>query len=66
MSMRARKYAWVAVTIVVAFAYSRAAGDWADIAFFAGLAGVVAFVAIAGNVFIEFAPDGAFRRRSRA
>jgi hypothetical protein len=65
MRMRSRKYLWLAVTIVVAFAYARAAGDWSDVAFFAGMAGVIAVIVIAGNVFIELAPDGAFRRRPR-
>jgi hypothetical protein len=66
MSMRARKYVWLAVTVLLALIYARISGAWGDVTFTAGFAGVVAFVAIAGNVFIESAPDGAFRRERRA
>jgi hypothetical protein len=66
MSMRSRKCVWLVVTVLLALAYTRVAGGWDDVAFFAGLAGVVAFVSIAGNVFTEFAPDGALRRERRA
>ena len=66
MSMRFRKYVWLAVTLLVSLAWTRVAGDWSDVAFFTVGAGVLAVVVLAGLFWIEFAPDGAFRRQSRA
>jgi hypothetical protein len=65
MATRARMYACMAVTVLLAFAYTRIAGDWSDVAYFAGMAGLIAIVGAAGNSWIEFAPDGAFRRKPR-
>jgi hypothetical protein len=58
-------YVCMVATVVLAFAYSRVAGDWSDVAFFAGMAGLIAIVGTASNFWIEFAPDGAFRRERR-
>jgi hypothetical protein len=66
MATRARMYVCMAATVLLAFAYTRIAGDWSDVAYFAGMAALIAIVASAGNFWLEFAPDGAFRREPRA
>jgi hypothetical protein len=65
MSVRVRKYIVMAVVVALAFAYSRVSSGWDDLAFFAGMAGLIATVGTLGNFWIEFAPDGAFRRKPR-
>jgi hypothetical protein len=64
MTMRARSYVVLAIAVVSAFAYTRMTRDWSEVAFYAGGAGVIALLVIAGNLWIELAPDGSLRRRS--
>ena len=64
MSKRARWYVMLAVAVVSAFAYTRMTRDWSEVAFYAGGAGVIAVLVIAGNLWIDLAPDGSLRRRS--
>jgi hypothetical protein len=63
VSKRARFYVVLAVIVPIALAYSRLSSDWGSVAFFAGLAGLITVIGLVGNSWIEFAPDGAFRRR---
>ncbi len=66
MRLRTRKYVLMVVAAIAGFTYARISRDWSDVAFYAGLAGVVALVGAVGLPWIEFAPDGAFRRRPQA
>ena len=63
MTKRSRRYVMLAVAATSALAYTRLAREWSEFAFYAGGAGVIALLVIAGNLWLEFAPDGSFRRR---
>jgi hypothetical protein len=65
MSTRARKYVLAAIVMVLAYAYARLGGDWSNLAFYAGGAGLLALVGVGGCFWIELAPDGAFRRHAQ-
>jgi hypothetical protein len=64
MSVRVRSYVVMVATVVVALAYTLIGRGWSDVAFYAGLAGLIAVVVIVGNLWTELGPDGAFRRPS--
>jgi hypothetical protein len=66
MTKRGRNYVVMAISAVLGFVYGKLSGDWSDVVFVAGLAAVIATIGAAGNVWLEFAPDGAFRRKPRA
>jgi hypothetical protein len=66
MSKRARFYFVAVLAGVLGFAYGKLSGGWSDIALVAGMAGLIAMIGTAGNFWLEFAPDGAFRRKPRA
>jgi len=66
MSMRARKYVVLAITVVIAAVYGRVASDWTLVELLAGEAVLIALVGGIGLPWMEFAPDGAFRRRPQA
>jgi hypothetical protein len=53
------------VAVLVAFVYTRLAGEWSEPAFYAGGAGLIALLCALGLPWIEFAPDGAFRKQPR-
>jgi hypothetical protein len=65
MSLRTRKYVLVLVAVVLTLALSRLAraGDWGEAEFYAAVAGLIAVVVLVGLPWMEYAPDGAFRRR---
>jgi hypothetical protein len=65
MSKRARFYFVAMIAAVLGFAYGKLSGEWSGVPFVAGLAAVVLVVVTAGNFWLEFAPDGAFRRKPR-
>jgi hypothetical protein len=65
MSKRARNLIVVAISAVLGFAYGKLSGDWSEVAFVAGLGGLIATIGGAGMFWLEFAPDGAFRRAPR-
>ena len=62
MKLRSRKYVALAVTVLVAAIYSRLANGWDDLLFYAGAAGLLVVIALVALPWMEFAPDGAFRR----
>ena len=66
MSKRARNYVMLVVAVIAGLAYGRISRDWSPVAFSGGLAGVVVLVGGIGLPWLEFAPDGAFRRRPQA
>jgi hypothetical protein len=63
MRKQSREYVVLVITVLAGVAYSLLAGGWADAAFHGGGAGLIAVIVLAGLPWIEFAPDGAFRRR---
>jgi hypothetical protein len=64
MSKRARHYVVMVATVCLALGLSRLGREWSDVGFYAAVAGLVVVIGLAGNFWIEFAPDGAFRRQS--
>jgi hypothetical protein len=66
MSKRARKYVMVVVSAVMGFAYGKISADWSAVELAGGLAAIVFALALVGLPWLELAPDGAFRRKSRA
>lgn len=65
MRVRTRTYVIMVAAVVVAFLYTWLAGDWRQLAFYGGGAGLIALICVLGLPWIEFAPDGAFRRQPR-
>jgi hypothetical protein len=65
MTVKTRKYVALAVTVVIGVAYGQLAGGWSDLEYYGGAA--VLLVAIVGVAlpWMEFAPDGAFRKHPR-
>jgi hypothetical protein len=66
MRLRTRKYVMLLVGVLAIAVYSRFTSDWSDIAYYGGAAGVMVLVGAVGLPWMEFAPDGAFRRRPQA
>jgi hypothetical protein len=66
MRKKTREYVVLVITVLAAVAYSLLAGEWADAAFYGGGAGLIAVIVLAGLPWIEFAPDGAWRRRPQS
>jgi hypothetical protein len=66
MSKRARHYVVLALTVVlgVALGLLARAGTWSDVEAYAATAGLIVVIGLVGLPWLEFAPDGAFRRRS--
>ena len=62
MNKRTRNYVMLVVALVAGLVYGWISRGWSDVAFSGGLAGVVAVVGAVGLPWMEFAPDGAFRR----
>jgi hypothetical protein len=63
VNRRTRNYVTMAVSAVAGLVYARIARDWSFAAFLAGEGAVVALIVLIGLPWLEFAPDGAFRRR---
>jgi hypothetical protein len=66
MSMRARKYVVAAVAVLVGAVYGQVAGDWSRLELYAGQAVLIVLICGIGLPWMEYAPDGAFRRRPQA
>jgi hypothetical protein len=66
MSKRARHHVVLAVTVVLGAALGLLSriGDWSDVEAYAATAGLIVVIVLVGLPWLEFAPDGAFRRRS--
>ena len=60
---RTRNYVVMAASALAGLVYARIAHDWDLGAFLAGEAVVILLVGSVGLPWLEFAPDGAFRRR---
>jgi hypothetical protein len=66
MSKRARFRVMLVVAAILGSAYGEISDGWGVIAFAAGMFGVIAILVLGGMPWIEFARDGAFRRRPNA
>lgn len=66
MTMRARKYVLLAVTVIVGAVYGQLAGHWPDLEYYGGAAGLLVLICVVGMPWMELAPDGAWRRRPQA
>ena len=66
MTMRARKYVLLAITVVVGVVYGQLAGHWSDLEYYGGAAGLLVVICLVGLPWMEFASDGAFRRRPQS
>jgi hypothetical protein len=65
MSVRTRKYVVLGITVIASAIYGQLATGWSDVEYYAGAAGLIVVIVLAGNSWIEFAPDGAFRQDGR-
>jgi hypothetical protein len=63
MSRRTRWYVLLAMGVLATVVYSRFTRDWNDAAYYGGVAGIVVAGVLVGLPWMEFARDGAFRRR---
>jgi hypothetical protein len=63
MSLRTRKYVLAAITVLLGAIYAQLAGAWGDVPYYGGAACVLALIVLIGLPWLEFAPDGAYRRR---
>jgi heme/copper-type cytochrome/quinol oxidase subunit 3 len=63
VSMRTREYVLLASTVLVGIVHGRLSREWTDAPFYGGMAGILAALAFVGMPWVEFARDGAFRRR---
>jgi hypothetical protein len=66
MRRRTRWYVLLTFAVLMVFVYSRFTRDWSDAAYYGGAAGVMLLVGAVGFPWMEFAPDGAFRRRPQS
>ena len=66
MKRRARFHVMLVVSAIAGLAYARIARDWSFAEFLAGEAVVIILVGSFGLPWMEFAPDGAFRRRPQS
>jgi hypothetical protein len=66
MSKKTREYVLLVIAVLAGVFYGLLSLDWSDAAFYGGGAGVIAVIVLAGLPWMEFAPDGAFRRRPQS
>jgi hypothetical protein len=52
--------------VLATVVYSRFTRDWNDAAYYGGVAGIVVAGVLVGLPWMEFARDGAFRRRPQS
>jgi hypothetical protein len=62
MSLRRRKYVVLLVGVVLIAVYAQFTGGWSDIEYYGGAAVIMFVVGMIGMVWMEYAPDGAFRK----
>ena len=46
--------------------YARIAGGWSELQYYGGAAGLLVVILLAGLPWLEFAPDGAFRKQPQS
>jgi hypothetical protein len=63
MSLRTRKYVLTAILVLISAVYGHFAGGWNDLRYYGGAAALLVLTLSVGLPWLEFAPDGAFRRR---
>jgi hypothetical protein len=63
MTMRARRYVLLVVTVLLGVALGEVGAGWSDVEYYAAAAGLLSAIVLVGLPWLEFAPDGAFRRR---
>jgi hypothetical protein len=66
MTVRTRKYFVLAVTVLVGVVYGQLAGPLSDMEYYGGAAVLLVVICGIGLPWMEFAPDGSFRRRPQA
>jgi hypothetical protein len=66
VTVRARKYVVLAITVVIGAIYGQVAGDWARLELYVGEAVLIVLICGVGLPWMEYAPDGAFRRQPQA
>jgi hypothetical protein len=66
MTLRTRKYVLTVIVVLAAAVYGQLAGGWNDVQYFSGAAGVLAVMLLIGLPWLEYAPDGAFRKQARS
>jgi hypothetical protein len=54
------------ITVLAGVVYALVSLDWSDAAVYGGGAGLIAVIVLSGLPWMEFAPDGAFRRRAQS
>ena len=65
MTLRTRKDVLLLVTALIAGVYTSLARGWDDLEFYAGGAALIVLIGAVGLSWLEFAPDGAFRRHAK-
>ena len=63
MRKRTREYVLLVIVLLVGAVYGWVSRDWSLLELYGGMAGILTVVACIGMPWMEFAPDGAFRRR---
>jgi hypothetical protein len=63
MSKKTREYVLLVIALLAGVVYGLLSLDWSDAAFYGGGAGLISVIVLAGLPWMEFAPDGALRRR---
>ena len=66
MRLRTRKYLLLAFMVIVVGIYAQFAGGSSALTYYGGVATLLVLVGGIGLPWLEFAPDGAFRRQPRA
>ena len=66
MSLRARKYVLAVIVVLAGAAYGQLAGGWNDAQHYGGAAALLVLLLLVGLPWLEFAPDGAFRKQPQS
>jgi hypothetical protein len=66
MSKKTREYVMLVIALLVGGVYGWLSLGWSDLEFYGAGAALIVLVCGIGLPWMEFAPDGAFRRRPQA